>query len=60
MFCLLCPGFINCKYGDLSICTHERRFFFLGGGGGVVWSVSLFVFKPASSSLSIPIAIKGQ
>jgi hypothetical protein len=36
-FFLLCPGFVNGKYGDLSICAHERSLFFGEGGGGVLY-----------------------
>jgi hypothetical protein len=39
---------------------YSVRSVFFGGEGVGGFIVSLFVFKPASSFMSIPIAIKGQ
>lgn len=54
--CFFCFVLVS-SIASMEICQYVlMREVFFGGG----WIVSLFVFKPASSSLSIPIAIKGQ
>ncbi len=55
--CFFCFVLVS-SIASMEICQYVlMKEVFFGGGR---WIVSLFVFKPASSSLSIPIAIKGQ
>jgi hypothetical protein len=55
--CFFCFVLVS-SITSMEICQYVLMREVLGGGGG--WIVSFFVFKPTTTSLNIPIAIKGQ